>query len=151
MCSTSSCSIKILNLLRSIQESMKCKVESNAQTAGLTTTQFMIMYEIYHKKGISLIDLSERLDLPKSSVSRIVDQLVNKGIIIREIPKENRRTVRLSVDSNFLCGSHLQKDCEKFGEIIVGDISLEKANKIIDALEELNSIMKSEEKPADVK
>ena len=102
MCEARNCVQKIMYLLRKIQGNLNCQMQSSAESFGLTTSQFMVMFEIYNNKDISLIELSERLDLPKSSVSRLVDQLVNQEIVIREIPKENRRIIKLSISDEFL-------------------------------------------------
>jgi MarR family transcriptional regulator, organic hydroperoxide resistance regulator len=87
MCNSVCCIQKIMSLLRSIQGSLNNHISLNAESSGLTNSQFMVMFEIYNNKNISLNELSTRLDLPKSSLSRIVDQLVNKSIVKREVPK----------------------------------------------------------------
>jgi MarR family transcriptional regulator, organic hydroperoxide resistance regulator len=143
MCNSPCCIQKIMNLLRTIQGSLNCHMKSNAENLGLTTSQFMVMFEIYHNKDISLIELSEKLDLPKSSVSRLVDQLVNHGIIIREIPKENRRTVKLSISPVFLQNKNVSDITNKLNDSIIGSLEPQQADKIISALEELISVIKS--------
>ena len=52
--------------------------------------------------GINLHDLSEKMKMARSNTSVIVEQLVNKGIVLRKIPEENRRSVRLSLQPDFL-------------------------------------------------
>jgi MarR family transcriptional regulator, organic hydroperoxide resistance regulator len=146
MCNSPCCIQKIMNLLRTIQGSLNCHLQSNAEGFGLTTSQFMVMFEIYHNKDISLIELSEKLDLPKSSVSRLVDQLVNQGIVIREIPKENRRTVNLSISPEFLKDKDLSDITNTLNDSIIGNIEPQKTDKIIAALEELISVIKNNNK-----
>jgi Transcriptional regulators len=104
------------------------------------------MYEVYHNEGISLNDLSTKLDLPKSSVSRLVDQLVNSEIIIREIPKENRRIVKLSMSPSFLQNKNITDMNAQFNDTISGKLDGEKAERIIFALEELNNIIDRDKK-----
>jgi len=143
MCEARNCVQKIMYLLRKIQGNLNCQMQSGAESFGLTTSQFMVMFEIYNNKGISLIELSERLDLPKSSVSRLVDQLVNQEIVIREIPKENRRTVKLSISSEFLKNKDVCDITSEINDSIAKDLEPQKADAIISALEELISVIKS--------
>ena len=146
MCNSRQNTHKILDLLRNIQGGLKCHMVSSAENFGLTVAQFMIMYEIYNHKYISLNELCIKLDLPKSSVSRIVDQLVNKGVILREIPKDNRRTVKLSMVEEFLKNEKISNINNKLNEIITLDMEPIKSQRIISALEELNSILTCEQK-----
>ena len=95
-----------------------------------------------NNKDISLNDLSIRIDLPKSSVSRIVDQLVNMGAVNREIPKENRRSVKLSIATKFYENQEISNINEKIKSVIIDEIQPEKSERIISALEELNALLK---------
>ncbi|MBL4933224.1 MULTISPECIES: MarR family winged helix-turn-helix transcriptional regulator [Clostridium] len=142
MCKGTNCIHKIMNLLRVIQGSLNGHIESSAENLGITTSQFMVMFEIYNNKDISLIELSEKLDLPKSSVSRLVDQLVNKEIVIREIPKENRRTVKLSISPEFLKSTDVCNITSELNESIIGDLEPQKTEAIISALEDLILVLK---------
>jgi predicted transcriptional regulator len=119
-------------------------MKSSAKGFGLTTSQFMIVYEIYNNKGMSLKELSTRLDLPKSSVSRIVDQLVNRGVVIRKIPKENRRKVELSITDDFVKNKNISYINIKMVSAINNYTENGKSQRIINALEELNKLLESE-------
>ena len=143
MCEARNCVQKIMYLLRKIQGNLNCQMQSSAESFGLTTSQFMVMFEIYNNKDISLIELSEKLDLPKSSVSRLVDQLVNQEIVIREIPKENRRTIKLSISDEFLKKKDVLDITSELNDSIATDLEPKKADEIISALEELSSVIKS--------
>lgn len=146
MCNSEKCSFKIMSLLKNIQNALNCNVTSNAENLGLTVSQLMVVYEIYNNKYISLNDLSRRLDLPKSSVSRIVDQLVNMGAVNREIPKENRRIVKLSIVAKFLENEKISNINEKIKGAIIDEIEPKKSERIISALEELSSFLKCDKK-----
>lgn len=143
MCKAGNCVEKIMYLLRKIQGNINCKIQSSAESFGLSSSQFMVMFEIYNNKDISLNELSERLDLPKSSVSRLVDQLVNKDIVVREIPIENRRIVKLSISSEFLNKKNVCNMRSEISNSIAEDLDPQKADEIISALENLISVIKS--------
>jgi MarR family transcriptional regulator, organic hydroperoxide resistance regulator len=136
------CFEKILKLIRDIQASLNCRMNDSAKNYGLSTTEFMLMFEIYNKEGISLNDLSKALDLPKSSVSRIVDQLVCKEIVSRIIPNENRRMVKLYINQDFLKSKEVEDLRKELSDKLLKDVDSDRADRIISALEELKSIIK---------
>lgn len=100
------------------------------------------MLEIYNKEGISSNDLCKGLDLPKSSVSRVVDALVDKGIVSRVIPEENRRIVKLSIRQDFLNSKVIGEMNKELNDAIMKNIGPEKADRLISALEEIKAIIK---------
>lgn len=140
MCCLGGCAGKLIKLFKSIQGCLK----SISQEFELTVPEMMIMLELYENKVLSLNELSERIELPKSSASRIVDQLVSRGYIIRKIPEGNRRMVELSISPE--CLDCIDVSCinDRFNEAVVGGLEPEKAQKMILALEELNSILKND-------
>ena len=142
MCCLGSCAGKLMALFKSIQGCLK----SISEEFELTVPEMMIMLELYENKVLSLNELSEKIQLPKSSASRIIDQLVSKGYVIRKIPEENRRTVELSISPE--CLDCIDVTCinDKFDDLIMGGLEPEKAQRMILALEELNSTLKSSKK-----
>lgn len=142
MCNSCNCFEKIIKLVRSIQGCLEDQIKDNAQNFGLSTTEFMVMFEIYNNEGISLKELCKILNLPKSSVSRIVDQLVEKEIISRIIPKENRRTVKLFINKDFLESNEVMNINKDLNDKIMERTNDAKVDRIISALEELKSIIK---------
>lgn len=49
----------------------------------------------------TLKELCEYVDFPKSTASRIVDELVERKMLDRKIPPENRRIIKISVNKKF--------------------------------------------------
>ncbi|MCI1968470.1 MarR family winged helix-turn-helix transcriptional regulator [Clostridium luticellarii] len=92
---------EIIRLFKSIHTVMGCKLQSFAKRYGFTAPQIAVIFHLYKAPGITLNELSSHLMLTKSTVSGIVTRLVNQGVVIREIPKANRRTIRLSISEDF--------------------------------------------------
>ncbi|AJH18606.1 MULTISPECIES: MarR family winged helix-turn-helix transcriptional regulator [Bacillus] len=69
----------------------------NASTLGLTVQQMGILNSIYATPNTTLKDISERLSVPKSTMSVNVDELVNLGLIERKQSHEDRREIQLKV------------------------------------------------------
>ena len=78
--------------LRHFEREIEFQNSSNC-CFGVTLTQCHTLMELDKQDNISLKDLSERLYLDKSTLSRIVEGLVNLGLVDRDIPKNNRRTI----------------------------------------------------------
>jgi DNA-binding MarR family transcriptional regulator len=77
------------------------KVESQVKSAlnecGLTHSQLNILYILNeaHPKAMNVKDLKERMVVNQPDMTRLIDRLVNKGHVNREICVENRRKVDL--------------------------------------------------------
>ena len=75
---------------------------------GVSQAQCFLIVEIGRKPGISVKELAEILRTDKSSISRSVEELVQKGFVERTPSKEDRRYVELRL---------LQKGQERFKKI----------------------------------
>lgn len=140
MCYSGSCAEKLISLFKSIQGCLK----SISHEFDISVPEMMIMLELYEKKILSLNELSEKIEFPKSSVSRIVDQLVNRGYVLRKIPKENRRIVELSISNQCLKCIDVACINDRVNDVVVGKLKPPKAKKMILAIDELNLILKGE-------
>lgn len=69
----------------------------NASSLGLTVQQMGILNTIYALPNVTLKEISERLSVPKSTVSVNVDELVNLQLIERKQSNEDRREIKLKV------------------------------------------------------
>lgn len=74
---------------------------------GVTLSQCHTLLEINSKNKESVTELAKNLGLDKSTISRTIDGLVNKGLVNRFIPEENRRmtTVELTQEGEDICNS----------------------------------------------
>jgi len=96
---------ELLNRLLAVQAAFQANLGRMAVKHGLSVAQATVAQDLSEHPLSTLQDVCRRLGWPKSSVSRLVDDLVHQGLAIREIPAENRRTVKLSVHSSW------QQDC----------------------------------------
>lgn len=132
-----SCNLGIFEMIKAIQGCMSCKVENRAKSMGLSSTQMLIVFEVFENEDISLNGLCEKMDLPKSTVSRLVDDLVKKEILIREIPPENRRMVKLRIAQDY----QVKGEIDTMEKGLIGNLDDEKRRRILAALEELRSAL----------
>lgn len=113
---------------------------------SVTTSQCFIVVEIGRDPGISVKELASVLKLDKSAVSRAVEELVQKGFVIREPSKTDRRRVVLSLteegEARF---KKIEKDMyEKFKKVF-SRIPKDKREQVIEALQILNVACEEEE------
>jgi MarR family transcriptional regulator, organic hydroperoxide resistance regulator len=132
---------KILLLFRTLQKDFKEYLFERSKQYGFTGPQIILMFMLYKNPGISLHELSDQMELSKSTVSGIVDRLVNQGIVMREIPEENRRVIRLSLSPDFLNECNLSEIRDEYLADIIKDASPEELDKIIYGLEKLHELM----------
>lgn len=71
----------------------------NAESLGLTLQQMGILNLISANPEITLKEITDKLKIPKSTVSINVDNLVNLELINRKIINENRREIHLTSTS----------------------------------------------------
>ena len=108
-----------------------------------TGPQSMTISQLHSTPYITLKELSERLSLSKGTVSGIIDRLENQGIVVREIPKENRRIVRLSLSPEFT--EDVDFNCIKKDYLFntFKDANVKDIENIIYGLEKFHTILAS--------
>lgn len=92
---------EIIEIFKSLKKSISSKYEKIAKESGFTAPQLGVIFHLYSMPSITLNELSDHMNLTKSTVSGIVDRLAKQGVVIREIPEDNRRIVKLSISEEF--------------------------------------------------
>lgn len=134
---------QIVDLFKSLMKGFREAASMKFKEHGFTITQVSLMYILHRNPDLMLNELSDKMGLSKSTVSSMVERLEKQGVVIREIPKDNRRIVRLSLSPEFIerhmdilgCRHKFINDIFKFQ-----DLSGEDAGKIIYALEKMNTM-----------
>jgi DNA-binding MarR family transcriptional regulator len=129
----------LLERLQQLQNLFQANMAKRARQFGFTATQAAVAQDLGQNPGSTLQDVCRRLGWPKSTVSRVVDDLVRRGIALREIPESNRRTILLSLDEAAL--GCVPSD---FTEVFPGGLPEEprEIRTLIDSLDRLLRMMK---------
>lgn len=85
----------VLSFTRISQALMRF-TQQNAAGLGLTVAQMGILNTISMNPGITLKEVTQKLLLPKSSVSVAVEDLVHAGLVERRSSAGDRREINLS-------------------------------------------------------
>lgn len=140
---------KITELIKGIQKTLRDKFFEMTKQYGFTLPQIGVIFKLNTDPFISLQGLSEHMGLSKSTVSGIIDRLVAQGVVLREIPPENRRMVRLSLSQEFVKNHNLFKLKEEYLNHIIRDAQPEELEIIIHGLEKLYSLITASQRSED--
>lgn len=113
-----------LNILwhRLMLESNYKDIEAKYQKIkGLSTNELSIIRIISEKDEIIIKDILEALDIPKSTLTSIIDRLEKRNLISRAISKKDRRSYKLELTED---GKTAQDEHIKFEEEIYGKVMI---------------------------
>lgn len=135
-------SAQILNLFKSIQKNFREAVTIQPEFRDFTLPQLSVIQVLFNHPKITLNELSEHVKLSKSTVSGIVDRLEAQDIVSRERPKDNRRTVSITLTERAKeKGEYFKELKTHFTSSILAGATAEELQKIIEGLELLESFM----------
>lgn len=118
---------EIIEIFKSIKRATSSKFEKSAKKYGFTAPQLGVIFHLHMMPSITLQALSEHMSLTKSTVSGIVDRLEKQGVVTREIPKDNRRIVNLSISEEFKKNNDICKMKKEFMADFISE-SIKKAD-----------------------
>ncbi len=127
---------QIRNQFRELIQRMGLLEEQQTKCCNLSLSQCHVLTEIGDSEGLSVNDLSEKLNLDKSTTSRHVTKLVNSGLIDRLENPSDRRYFTLSLTetgkSTYLS---IDDTMDKYYSSLIKSLSKDEQNQIITALD----------------
>ncbi|HZK84713.1 MAG TPA: MarR family transcriptional regulator [Desulfosporosinus sp.] len=135
---------RVVYLFKAVHKMYRDQIYEKSRQYGFTGPQIGLIIGLSKNPYITLKEMSECLGLSKSTVSGMVDRLVSRGVVLREIPEENRRIVRLSLSPDFQKNNVLKELANKYINDSLKDASTEDLDKIITGLEILYRLIKTE-------
>ncbi|MBU8725321.1 MULTISPECIES: MarR family winged helix-turn-helix transcriptional regulator [Bacillus] len=110
----------------------------------LPTSQMMALEELEVEK-LTVWQLSNKLRLETSTVSRLVDKLVKMGLVYREVNEKNRRELFLHLtEKGQITVSRLREQSLTFYQRILNNLSESEQKIVVDGFELfIDSISKS--------
>jgi DNA-binding MarR family transcriptional regulator len=124
--------------IRLMERKLGILKQCNVSCGEITITQCHALVEIGRAKSISLIELSELLNLDKSTMSRTVNNLVNNGLVERELDKNDRRyvTIKLS-ESGIKIFENIEINMNSFYMKVFQTIPCNKQEQVLDSMQTL--------------
>ena len=137
---------KFREYTRALERHLENMNRSDCCQGSVTTSQCFLVVEIGRNPGICVKDLAKELKLDKSAVSRTVEELVQKGYVIREPSQTDRRSVVLTLTE--VGQAHyrtIENDMnEKFRKVF-SRIPKDKQEQVLEALRLYNEACEKEE------
>ena len=93
--------------------------------------QGRILFALWKNEKLSLIELSRRTSLAKTTLSAMVDRMKNEGLLIVEGSKEDKRSLVIYLsDKTLSLEEKINRATKRISDIFYKDFSEEEANEL---------------------
>jgi MarR family transcriptional regulator, transcriptional regulator for hemolysin len=94
-------------------------IDHRAKTRGTTRAQWIVLFRLREQEGLSQVDLADVLELQPISLVRLLDRLVEHGLLERRQDPKDRRANRLFLTDR---GRQLVDDLDSLRDAIATDV-----------------------------
>jgi len=94
-------------------------IDHRAKTRGTTRAQWIVLFRLREQEGLSQVDLADVLELQPISLVRLLDRLVEHGLLERRHDPKDRRANRLLLTTR---GRQLVDDLDSLRDTIATDV-----------------------------
>ena len=94
-------------------------IDQRAKSRGTTRAQWIVLFRLRQQEGLSQVDLAEVLELQPISLVRLLDRLVEHGLLERRHDPRDRRANRLFLT---VTGRQLVDDLDGLRDVIAADV-----------------------------
>ncbi len=113
-------------------------IDNRAKGRGTTRAQWIVLFRLRQQEGLSQVDLADVLELQPISLVRLLDRLVEQGLLERRRHPKDRRANRLFLTR---AGRDLVDDLDSLRDSIATDVLKDVSSSAIEtSLEVLNSV-----------
>jgi DNA-binding MarR family transcriptional regulator len=113
-------------------------IDHRAKARGTTRAQWIVLFRLRQQEGLSQVDLADVLELQPISLVRLLDRLVEHGLLERRHDPRDRRANRLFLTAS---GRQLVDDLDSLRDAIATDVVQDiPANAIETSLKTLSDI-----------
>jgi MarR family transcriptional regulator, transcriptional regulator for hemolysin len=123
-------------------------IDHRAKGRGTTRAQWIVLFRLREQEGLSQVDLADVLELQPISLVRLLDRLVEHGLVERRHDPRDRRANRLFLTA---AGRQLANDLDSLRESIatdvLQDVSVAAIETSLDTLRDVKDRIKSLAEP----
>src|SRR5215831_8270503 len=94
-------------------------IDHRAKGRGTTRAQWIVLFRLREQEGLSQVDLADVLELQPISLVRLLDRLVEHGLLERRHDPKDRRANRLFLTAS---GRQLVDDLDGLRDAIATDV-----------------------------
>lgn len=129
---------KLRKHLRAIERALEWQLKNQARRCGVTSSQCHVLLELAEAGEASLVELSERLRLDTSTLSRTVDGLVSAGHVTRITDPADRRYVQLGITvKGKQKAEFIDHDCDQFYLKLLSQVSRNRQGALVESVRQL--------------
>ena len=125
-------------------------IDHRAKARGSTRAQWIVLFRLREQEGLSQVDLADVLELQPISLVRLLDRLVEHGLLERRPDPKDRRANRLFLTK---AGRQLVDDLDSLRDAIatdvLRDIPADSIQTGLDTLRDVKDRIKSFDVPPD--
>jgi MarR family transcriptional regulator for hemolysin len=119
-------------------------IDHRAKARGTTRAQWIVLFRLREQEGLSQVDLADVLELQPISLVRLLDRLVEHGLLERRPDPRDRRANRLFLTTS---GRQLVDELDSLRDAIaidvLGDIPDNSIQASLDTLRDVKDRIKS--------
>jgi MarR family transcriptional regulator for hemolysin len=94
-------------------------IDNRAKGRGTTRAQWIVLFRLRQQEGLSQVDLADVLELQPISLVRLLDRLVEHGLLERRHDPRDRRANKLFLTAS---GRQLVDDLDSLRDAIASDV-----------------------------
>lgn len=125
-------------------------IDHRAKSRGTTRAQWIVLFRLRQQEGLSQVDLADVLELQPISLVRLLDRLVEHGLLERRHDPKDRRANRLFLTAS---GRQLVDDLDSLRDAIATDVLHDLPDEAIktslSTLREIKDRIKAQADPPD--
>lgn len=121
-----------------LNDAFRNKLEKEAKELGFTKSEFIVITDLIENEPSKLMEIVKRTGIKKTTVSKIINQLIDRGIISKDAcPSDGRefylKVIDINVKEKFCKATMLEKifpnHCEN--QAVENQEILESLNKLL--------------------
>lgn len=102
---------------------------------GFTSSQCYTLIEILRAESLTMNELSDKMNLDSSTMTRVIDKLVRDNLIRRERDESDRRIVLVSLtDKGQEAAGKLRSSVNEYYRKIISNMPLGKTDEVLNAV-----------------
>ena len=126
-------------------------IDHRAKERGTTRAQWIVLFRLREQEGLSQVDLAEVLELQPISLVRLLDRLVEHGLLERRHDPRDRRANRLFLTA---AGRQLVDDLDSLrdsiAQTVLQDVPSESIQTSLETLRDIKERIKGLAEPGNI-
>ena len=135
------CVDEVGNLIQSMVRTLQIFERGKLSQQGFTMSQYYTLFNIQQNQTLTMNQLSEKMNLDTSTMSRVVATLERDGYILRERWEEDRRVIKVKLtDKGFITTQELSAEVRGYYQHIIGAIP---QGQVDDVVKSVNTLLQA--------